>query len=907
MQPSSYDSSNEGPVNRPVRPPSVPVQDPRVIDHTTDIPSPAEQSRGDFKPYESLSRPTVWTSKTERTVSLCRESRTLSEQATTLGRALRCEFEAVQSLDANPQKSSGIDEIKGILQAEIASDGRIHALLDRLQVVGSMLEGRVFRAGLRDYQSSTGLLDDHPRTSAFICAGLGLATLAAGIYGAIVTHGAIHHAAESVVGAVFGHGAVGYVASLVAVPVSLFLVGIPVLGSSVVGPLAFGALKTLGGKMTRAISSDHRARFEEERANAADLLKSVHEGAATVLEGIESIKPQLMSFLARNEKLRTASSEAVSRLAPELQTQEITREVRALNSALGEREFASCIQLLRLERMLRNLQESDFRSPELQAHEELRGTDEKVSVAKRMGRAFVLSFNALRSLASTSSKLGTDTALTTADDLHHACDHMPTGIADPLSATGASLGTTLHIALETGTRPEKALLDAVKGLVGLTKSAVAGGVPEGPSARALARVLLEVEEIERGNRVRWAFKLVPSLLFALLKKPALVLKAQKLEEASGKVTPQMLESEYAASKGRVYNAWKSGREIGRLIAGLLREGGYRWGVELPLSYLSAKGAPLSYFERFQVARPLVDSVATWSSGFLERSEEAHRRTLRKHMDSCISHIPQGQELDGCDSDRLTMHAVRTYIDYRYNPDTTVTEQELAATLNYWRLRETNAWYRDNQRLARYKDELKGIDPRLITLHHVLHGPEGFKGLMASTYSFASLVGRKLRDPGSAAPSESETTGKALQDFVAQWNESPLQTSVAQDRIIDAGESGEPVVILLADGTLKIATGIEGRAELLSRFTYGARLTTLPHADHARIAAAELVLAVPLENFQREALLEAQRKIVEEDASEDEVLPSLLACSFTPSQIRGDTEEKGSTKRPGLAQLGIIGS
>ena len=903
MHTTSHDSSEDG----RVRPVSGAIQKETFVEQEMGRSAPVQTSQKDWNPYERLSRAKTWSPKTERSLSLCGDSRALASQATTLIRAIRCEFGAVAPLKADLEKSSQIQEIKDILKREIATENRIYALLDKLHAVGSTLEGRVFRAGLHDFQSSTGFLDDHPRICASICAGLGIATLAAGIYGAIITHGAVHHVVETVVGSVFGHGAIGLVASWVAVPVSLFFIGIPVLGSSVIGPLAFGALKTIGGKVTRAISSDHRIRFDEERNNAADLLTSVQDASVSILEGIESIKPDLMRFLTRNERLRAASSEALSAATPELQAKETVREVRSLNENLGEREFASCVQLLRLERMLRNLREGDFRSPELRgqdAHESIRATS---SIAGRIGRALVLSFNALRSAASTSSKLGTDTALHTADDLHHACDHMPTGIADPISATGASLGTTLHIALETGARPEKALLDAVKGLVGLTKSAVAGGVPEGPSARALARVLFEVEEIERGNRVRWAFKLVPSLVFALLKKPALVLKAQKLEEASGKVSPQMLESEYAASKGRVYNAWKSTREIGRLLTGLVREGGYRWGVELPLSYLRAKGAPLNYLEKFGWARPMVHSIAQSSGAFLERSEDAHRRTLRRQMSACLAHIPNGKELDSCDSERLTLHAIRTYLDYRYNPESEVTEQELAATINYWRLRETSAWYRQSQRVAQYRAELKGLDARLVTLHHLLHGPEGLQALAASTYSFASLVGRKLRDPNSSDASDSDSLQRELNDFIDRWNETPLRRSLGKDLIVDSGEDGEPVAILLADGTLKLFSGAEGRAEILSRFNYGALLTTLPHADHARVAAAELVLAVPLENFQREALLEAQRRLVEEGATEDAVTPSLVACSFTPAQIVGATQKGAPLKRPGLCQLGIIGS
>lgn len=798
-----------------------------------------------------------------------------------------------------------VEQAKGLLRQEIEIENRVDQALERLNAIARSLDKQVLRGALREYQSSTGLLDDHPRMSAAVCAGLGVATLAAGIYGAIITHGPIHHFTEAIVGAVFGHGLLGSVASVVAVPVSLFVLGIPVLGSSVLGPLTFGAIKVLGGKLTRSLSQGARRHFSDERGDAAILATTLRMSCESILADVKRIQPLYDRFMKRNEALRSIACSSLRALPSEQQDRATVEQIRGLNKALGVKEFTSGIRLLTIERTLRHIEESEFRSPELRESLDSEATAQKLSPLGRVQRAFGLAFNTLASFASNSQRIGTETALNTAEDLHDVCDHMPSGALDPISATGSSLGTTLHIALETGAQPEKAFLDAVKGIVGLVKTSVAGGKPEGPSGASLLRVLLELEEIERGNRVRWLVKLGPSLAFALLKKPALVLKAQKLEEANGKVSPEMFQGDYAKSKGRMYNAWKSGKEISRLAFALIREGGYRWFIEFPLSHVRDAGFPFNYLKDNQFTKGPTERTMSFCGDFLATREARHRENLERQLQSSLARIPNSEELSAMDREAITMYAIRRYIDYRYDPHAHVSKDEISALLNYWSLRESSDWYADRHRTNLYRTELKAIHPRLVDLHETMHGATNLWTIVTSTLDLATTIGTKLRNPNAQVDSgHTRAQQRALTEFIEKWNQEAPLPPQANDTIIDCGPGGSPLVMLTKSGKLELLEGATGRQRLLSH-SASEHIRILDSADHARISAAELLLATSLENYQREALLKAHMTLIAGSAGLDEVVAALVGASFAPAQLRA-CEEIPSAGPPGLVDLGILG-
>lgn len=825
----------------------------------------------------------------------------LAASARTIANTIEATLSQISDLPSQTDAPLSVEAARNILNSERDTENTVERLLERLHAIGQHIDKGVFRSALREYQSSTGLLDDHPKLSAAVCTGLGVATLAAGIYGAILAHGPIHHATEAIVSALFGTGFMGAAASVVAVPVSLFFLGIPVLGSSIVGPLAFGATKVLGGKIVRAISRERRDRFAQERDDAEILDAKLRQACGSILQDVKRVQHLYTRFMDRNQKIRSMACSALSQAADDRAGVE---QVRALNASLGLKEFSSGIRLLNMERTLRHIEESDFRSPELQAASNNDKAADRSPLGK-IGRAFGLAFSAMSNFASNSQRIGTRTALNSAEDLHHLCDHMPPSALDPLSATGSSVGTTLHIALETGVQPEKAFLDAVKGIVGLVKSTVAGGKPEGPSGASLVRVLLELEEIERGNRVRWLVKLGPSLAFALLKKPALVLKAQKLEEASGKVSPEMFTGDYASSKGRAYNAWKSSKEIARLTLGLVREGGYRWLVELPLNHIKEGRFPMDYLSENSYTRRAAEQTMDLCDRFLTTRQSKHREKLARQLDSCLSELPNAEKLRALDREGLTNYAMRKYIDYRYDPDSTVSEETVTRILEYWGLRENWAWHNDQHRSKMYREELNSIHPGLVTLHKNLHGSSNLWTIITNTIDLAWKIGGKLVDPdASVADDERLTKRQALDQLITTWNQSlPLGTR-ATDTIIDSASGGEPLVMLTKSGQLELLEGAAGRERLLAIGAAGA-LTIPENGDHVRIAVAETVLGTPLENFQREALLSAHARLVADPSLRGEVVKDLLGKSFSVGQLEG-VEVAHQHSRLGLFDLGVIG-
>jgi len=464
--------------------------------------------------------------------------------------------------------------------------------------------------------------------------------------------------------------------------------------------------------------------------------------------------------------------------------------------------------------------------------------------------------------------------------------------ASKCSALGSGLTATLHLALKTGAEPEQALLHAVEGAIGMFKSAVAGGPPEGPSPETLLRVLLEIDELDKGNRGRWFFKLIPSIALALVKKPALVLKAQKYEEASGKVSPKSYEAEMAGSKGRAYSALKSVKEICKLSWGVVTEGIHTWVVTKPLRALSGLNPE--------------SRSAGWlsrsSSSLLEKLEAARTARLDKKMQTYVAQIPDGPYLAELDDASFEVHALRKYIDYRYNTEGSVSQEEMAATLGYWNLRKVMTWKSQHATDLAHVAELKSIDPRVADVRALLRPKSGILG----------QIGRKLRDPhGTVSATGPFESSKAFTNFVESLQRTELAAKSASLLVLDAASNGGPIVALNPAGGIEVLSGATGRAALLERAhrkNEGSAdgFEILAHADDARIAVAEMLLASKLEPFQRMALLKGHRDLMSGKVREEDVARMLAENNFSQEQLYGARDMSQTVVTPGLLPLGVIG-
>lgn len=138
-----------------------------------------------------------------------------------------------------------------------------------------------------------------------------------------------------------------------------------------------------------------------------------------------------------------------------------------------------------------------------------------------------------------------------------------------------------------------------------------------------------------------------------------------------------------------------------------------------------------------------------------------------------------------------------------------------------------------------------------------------------------------------------------------------QTFTSRPTIVDASTDFQEIVMVTASGRPTVLQGPEGRetllaylSEIMSPASRG--FAILPHADHARIAIAEMLLATPLEPFQRQALLSAHYDILNGAASVQDVAAHLVQNDFTSQQLFGTHDDSGERSFPGLFELGVIG-
>lgn len=175
------------------------------------------------------------------------------------------------------------------------------------------------------------------------------------------------------------------------------------------------------------------------------------------------------------------------------------------------------------------------------------------------------------------------------------------------------------------------------------------------------------------NLIRWGTEVLFTLALVLFKKPALAFKAQKREEESGKLSPHTIEADLAEDQGRVYSALKSVREIIRLSGAIAGGLVYNLGVALPLRTLS----------HLNPNQPIVGWISRRGSALLASFEKRRDARLERRLERALERHPNPTTLSTMDSVELEQHAFNLAIDYRYNRDTKVTQDEMNSTLEYW--------------------------------------------------------------------------------------------------------------------------------------------------------------------------------------------------------------------------------
>jgi hypothetical protein len=801
---------------------------------------------------------------------------------------------ACKKLNRDALSELPLSDLNSLLDNEIAVESLLLNLFNEVQTITGHLESNVLRPAQNDYRGSTGFLDDHPRWSAALCSVLGVATLSAGVTAAVLAHHPIHQLVEFIASSVAGHGFLGSCTFWAIYPFSLFVVGIPVLGSSILGPLAFGFMKTVSGKVARTQSETHRTRFKTEAEQSSLLLDKFHIAASEGLRTLHTLKPLLGDFFSRNEIIRSVASAHVIRTRAHGENQDLTQEVSTKSSALGKAEIITFIKLVNLEKKLHLLLREDFRSPELRSSVGDLKEPENEGLLAKIVRGHTMALSSIRSVLDNTAAIGAGTALQTGHEVHDTLEKMPTGIlTDPFSAVGSGLSATLHLALETGARPEKAFLDAAKGVVGMVKTSISGGPPDGPSGETLLRVLLELDELERGNKIRWFFKLIPSLAWAVLKKPALIIKAQKHEEAHGHLSPKSLESEITDGKGRGYSAWKAVRELFTMVQDGIVKGAIRWMIKPPLVALSNPG---------EENEKAISSINNLSRRILKRIEVADEQRLRKLALKYLKDIPNRAEIRKMADRDLELMAIQMFVDYRFLTEGNVSQNEMNAVLGYWKVRKELKWKAEEDRTEKHRNELASINPQLYGLRELLRSkPSIFSSLFKSLFQNVRSIEQCSTEEG--------VRWKGLLESLRLI---PSSLFPSKPIILEVSNDGQHFVVLETTGEFSSWTRNELKEKIVT-LTHardstkkGSPIDILKHADEARIAACEEVLGTSLEPFQQHCILSVHHRMIAGSLSYEKAYKTLQGLELSREQIEGVYNQVTGVYSPGLLSSGVLG-
>jgi hypothetical protein len=781
--------------------------------------------------------------------------------------------ESLNTLD----QALSILELDKILQKEIQRENEVEQGISQLQNITTQIEKDVFNPLKKRYQSVTGLFDEHSSVLSITSGIAGLTTFALSAYLVISNEHNILHACNHLAHALLGDGAAATIASGATKGAALFAQGLFCLAGSLIGPSAVGFIKTVGGRFNRSFSTEGQLAFNQTGAEALKVKDIYQELIRSAAGDIRDLQPVLWQFYNQNEKTRLAISSKL--ISTDLADSEAHTELYHKSTALGAAEFITLMRSLNIERSVRSLGTKEFRSPELvYADNEI---DSKQIKNYGIIRGFSYAANFISSLFQSATTIGKHTALGAAQDSRETFEQLPkNAVSDVVSGMGSGISTTLQLALETGSRPDKTAYAFAKGVVGMAKSFFIGGIAEGPKLETLLKVIFELDELEKGNRLRWASKLIPCIIRAATQKPALMERAQQLEEASGNISPKALISEMAERQGRLEALKKMSSEIKKLVLSTLAEG-----VEQYLFVL-----PLRNLEKSSLIDTRLPELSDWAQKKLSIHQEAVERKDRQLMQKDLDALSDGAYVSELTDSELDLYAIERYIEYSYRPEAKISQKEISTLLHYWSLRRKESWHESKEVESLHLNELEAIHPKLSQIHKILNTQNGL---------FMQL-GKVLlhgKDQNSDQPKLLEDN--SLEVLVDAWSKGikgDLKTET--NLVLDSTRDCRAVAMLNTKGEVSLIKA----GELKQLYHAGEKIIIPKHADQARITVSEMLISSKLEPFQRRALLEAHHQLLAGKITVEEATDKLLMQSFSKEQLLGSTNQKFL----GLIPLGIIG-
>jgi hypothetical protein len=780
-------------------------------------------------------------------------------------------------------KDLEMDRVEQTLEAEIEREQFVERHLQTLSEIVTQIDSKVLAPAKKQFQSTTGLLDQYPGTVAAFSGVAGLATLAAAAYLSIANEHLILHACSHLVHSILGNGTLSNVAATISAAGVIFMQGLVCLAGSLVGPCAVGIIKTAGGRINRTLSQESSRSFEEAAKEASEAHHHYVHLVHTIAKEMATIQPQLSEFYSKNEKIRLAISSymlTTEEIDSETQSNNRHSHIHAKSSALGASELITLMSSLNLERTIRELARKDFRSPELVNAE----VDLHEPQSQEFGliRGLKLAASFFTTLATSALTIGQGSALGATKESRDNFEQLPSNvITDVVSGIGSGLSTTLQLALESGSRPDKSAYAFAKTVIGGAKSLLVGGVSEGPRLETFLKVVFELDELEKGNRVRWVSKLLPALIRAATQKPVIMEQAEKVEALSGTISPKSLSSEIAEREGRFASVKKMIGEIGKLLSATIGEATEQYLFVLPLN--SIKDSP--------IINKLRPTLAKWADRRLAIHEEAVERDVTQKMRKDLDQLPDGNQIAQLSDSELDLYAIQKYIEFSYRADSFVSAEEMSTLLHYWTLRRKAAWHESKDTEEQHLKELTELAPHFKSLHRILHTQAGL---------FSRVTKALVHGEQSQEKVIQEKEEPLIQQLFSKWqayHNQPFVTGTTT--ILDSTSNGLSLAVLQEDGRVSLLNAGELK-KLTSEEKSAPRLSILAHADQARLTTCEMLLATKLEPYQKRALLDAHYKLLSGEIETADAVTRLEKHLFSKEQLLGTGQFKG------LINLGVIG-
>ena len=815
-------------------------------------------------------------------------------------------FSSSQLISMSPQEFSSFMDREQQIENTLREHLKEFNLATVLLTSGPILKGR------KEFGTSTGFLDNNPKTAGALAVTASLLGMGAAVYGLIACHHTVAEASAHVLSHIATPGTWTYGALDLGAHATILLVdSLIAFSASAAGALGFGFLKTAAGRLRRQTPSGHTA-FEVERESAEALQNAIEESVShsnTALERLSSILPQ---FYSRNEHIRAAASHFILSAETERGTEALDADGAPIREALeqkaweiGKYEFRDTLQMLRLQKTFGKLQDVDIRSAEMKEiiAEETATEQKSGGISSWCGRQLSLATKSIGKVFGASDQAGTQAALDMAEQISHDLNDLPSSALDTFTGLGSGLSHFLGVMIEGGKRPEQSLLETFKGLVHLLN--FGADRKHGPGFRELVRLILEVPDMKNPNRrLRWFGKFIPNVVLLVFKKPALFVRMAKEREQRGVIDPESLKNEVQAGRGRWANAWHMTKETGKALGQATIGGLAKLCIEVPLKTAA----------NLQRRSSLLRLLPSASNG-LKNWYGFKMGRIQQELNDLLSVIPDGADLQSRSEEHIQRRVLKALVEYQFGNEDPERYKEVKALLRFWDKWDNLRYLEGRRRQLEHKDELLTTDSKLQMIRELSRDTN--KTFVESARSFVTFIMADADEEGEGPAAG--TVPEKLQAFVEKYNDGKLSRS-KHPVVLDAIPGGT-LVVKNIDGTISFMHGAEARKFILDNHREPKkaqrkgnrldravkRVEVLPHGDDARVAVAQTVLGTPLELDQVEALINAHHWSLNKQAGIVSYTRKLVKHHFTIEQLFGNSDKGSGNSFPGLFKLGLIGN